>query len=103
MTQVLCLFEQCIVYSTHQNQDTPRLQLGSYQIDLESQRILQGPIIRKELMQLVDAVQKVKALLPQQGKPESGIIYHMETCDLLLNDVLRRVKGLGERLKCPEG
>lgn len=101
MAQVLSLFEQCIVHSSHQNQDTPRLQLGSYQIDLESQRILQGPIIRKELMQLVDAVQKIKALLPQQGKPETGVLSHLETCDLLLNDVLRRVKGLGERLKEP--
>ena len=99
MAQVLSLFEQCFVQSGQQ--DAPRLQLGSYQIDLESQRILQGPIIRKELMQLVDAVHNVKGLLPQQGKSDSGALNHTETCDLLLNDVLRRVKGLGERLKEP--
>ncbi|KAH7114399.1 hypothetical protein B0J11DRAFT_135719 [Dendryphion nanum] len=99
MTQILGLFEQSVVCPNEDNPDTPRLQLGSYQIDIESQRRLQGPIVRRELMNLFDAANRVKCLVSQQIKEGQKPYGQLSACEILVDDVLCRIRALGDKLK----
>ena len=95
LTQVLALFEECISPSTAKTlfdiTSGPALLLGSFQVDLESQRQIRIHIVREALMRVFNVARDLLRAL-QQRPAAAGP--QNQTYLTLVADVQRRVRFL---------
>jgi hypothetical protein len=95
LTQVLALFEACISPSTVKAlfdiANGPTLLLGSFQVDLESQRQMRIQIVQKELMKVFDVARGLMRALQQHP---IAVGPQNQTYFTLMVDVQKRVRLL---------
>ncbi|PVI00655.1 hypothetical protein DM02DRAFT_671864 [Periconia macrospinosa] len=100
LTQVLTLFEECIKPGAEKTifdmENGPILLLGSFQVDLESQRQIRIKIVQKELKRIFSVAGGLTRVL-QQHPIAVGLQDH--TYRTLLADIQKRVQFLVQIVK----
>ncbi|KAF2790192.1 hypothetical protein K505DRAFT_340640 [Melanomma pulvis-pyrius CBS 109.77] len=98
LTQVVGLFERSIHDNGLGSKTGPRLLLGSYEVDIESQRLFQTPIVRRELVRVIEAAKNVKTVLESSTH---ALDSQMKMYYTLIENVEERGRDLAQFLEQP--